>query len=235
MHQIVDISILFSCVILGGLLLVWFRNRLDSSLKLFLAFSGAFLLGLCFTHLVPESYNSDLKHPGLFVIGGFLLQIILEFFSRGIEHGHAHLHADHDNRFPVVIMLSLSVHSFVEGMPFGAEEHNHSLLLGIVLHKMPVAIVLMGMFLKSGLSRTRAFIWLLVFAIMSPLGVLVSTMLHASQLEMLANITPAIMAVLIGMLLHVSTTILFESSDGHKFNMMKFISMLIGFTLAFIA
>lgn len=238
MHQILDTAVLFSCVLLGGFLLIWFKKWLDSSLKIFLAFSGAFLLGLCFTHLVPASYQSDLSNPGLFVIGGFLLQIILEFFSKGIEHGHVHAHEDghqHGHTFPIVIMLSLCVHSFVEGMPFGAEEHNHSLLVGIVLHKLPVAIVLMGMFLQSGLSRKKSFLWLLLFAVMSPLGVLVSTFLHSSQLESLANMTPAIMAVLIGMLLHVSTTILFETSDGHKFNLVKFSAMLLGFVLAFIS
>jgi hypothetical protein len=41
-----------------------------------------------------------------------------------------------------------------------------------------------------------------------------------------------IIGVLVGILLHVSTTILFESESGHKFNLMKFVIILAGIALA---
>jgi len=41
-------------------------------------------------------------------------------------------------------------------------------------------------------------------------------------------------AVVVGILLHVSTTILFESSKDHQFNWSKIISILLGIGLAYI-
>ena len=43
------------------------------------------------------------------------------------------------------------------------------------------------------------------------------------------------MAIVIGILLHISTTILFESSDGHKFSFQKIITIIIGAILAILS
>jgi hypothetical protein len=42
-------------------------------------------------------------------------------------------------------------------------------------------------------------------------------------------------ALIIGVFLHISTAILFESSENHKFNLQKFIAILIGFAVAFLS
>ena len=61
------------------------------NLKLLLAFSGAFLLSITVFNFLPEVYNNSNKPVGLFIMIGILLQVILEFFSKGAEHGHVHL------------------------------------------------------------------------------------------------------------------------------------------------
>ena len=43
-----------------------------------------------------------------------------------------------------------------------------------------------------------------------------------------------ILAVVVGMFLHISTTIIFETNENHKFNVMKLTSILIGCSLAFL-
>jgi hypothetical protein len=40
------------------------------------------------------------------------------------------------------------------------------------------------------------------------------------------------MAMVIGIFLHISTTILFESSDGHKFSLQKILAIIIGACIA---
>ena len=40
-----------------------------------------------------------------------------------------------------------------------------------------------------------------------------------------------IMAVVIGIFLHVSTSILFETGENHKYNLRKFITVCLGFLL----
>ena len=57
-----------------------------------------------------------------------------------------------------------------------------------------------------------------MFALMTPLGTWIS---HNSTF--LAEYAHMINAVVIGIFFHISTTILFESGDGHKFNLSKFI------------
>lgn len=243
MDYIVVVSLFFTVIIGGGLVLA--IPQINKYLKLLLAFSGAYLLAICVMHLLPEVYHSHYEYTGLFILGGFLLQLFLEYFSGGIEHGHVHVHQEKANRFPVAIMISLCIHSFFEGMPLEAEIHNHvshshdhsngSLLYGILLHKLPVAIALMSLLLQSGLSKARAFLWLAVFAIMAPLGTVLG---HTFGHELVAAIEPffvIVLAVVVGMLMHIATTILFESSDGHKMNLMKFASIILGGALAFLA
>ena len=41
-----------------------------------------------------------------------------------------------------------------------------------------------------------------------------------------------ILAVVVGMFLHISTTIIFETTENHKFNLLKLVSILVGVTLA---
>jgi uncharacterized membrane protein YadS len=50
---------------------------------------------------------------------------------------------------------------------------------------------------------------------------------HSEQL------LPYVMAVLMGIILHVSTMILFEAEEGHRFNRVKFLIILLGFAAAF--
>jgi len=42
------------------------------------------------------------------------------------------------------------------------------------------------------------------------------------------NSLSLVTALLIGIILHVSTTILFESEEGHRFNRMKFLFIILG-------
>ena len=114
-------------------------------------------------------------------------------------------------------------------MPLGVAE-NRSLLYAIVIHKLPIAIILAGFLKNSSLSKGYVFIFLFLFAIMSPLGSWVSG--NYSFIHQYSN---HINALIIGVFLHISTAILFESSENHKFNLQKFIVILIGFAIAFLS
>ena len=127
-------------------------------MKLLIAFSGAYLFAITVLHLIPEIYhtNTDGVYIGLFILIGFFLQIVLEHFSQGIEHGHVQL----QKNVPVSMMIGLCIHAFLEGMPLGDHVHHHhhhthdALLTGIALHKIPVSIVLFSMFIHSGMKKT---------------------------------------------------------------------------------
>ena len=230
--------LLFATVLLSGLWALRQKNISAQRLKLLLAFSGAFLFALCALHLIPDVYSGGGKSIGYFILAGFLLQLVLEFFSEGIEHGHIHVHKEHHHAFPFAIIFSLSLHSFLEGMPLS--EHNddshvhNSLLTGIILHHIPVAMALTAMLMQSGVRKLTIIFCLLLFAVMAPLGAFTSTLLGEGRAAMLSEYYPQIMALVIGIFLHISTTILFESTEDHRFNYLRMGTIVAGVATAII-
>lgn len=210
-------------VLLSFLFLVARRQPQPGKHGLLLAFSGAFLLAITLLELIPEAYHSgNPRLTGVFVGLGILLQIVLEFLSRGAEHGHVHTQTS--GKFPLLLLLGLSIHAFLEGVPL---EDNHDFLLAIVIHKIPVALILGGFLLRSGLNTGAAWLFMGLFAAMTPLGALAGGMVE------LEHDHPYILGLVIGVLLHVSTVILFESSEGHSFNLRKLSAILLGMVLAY--
>lgn len=214
--------------VLVGILIVFGLKPSQKSVQLLLAFSGAYLLSITTLHLFPEVYATQSSTVGIFILVGLLFQIILDFFSKGAEHGHIHVHDDH--LFPWALFLSLCVHAFLEGIPLG-HSHNHEYLLwAIVIHNVPISIILGTFFMKSEISKKNAILFMLLFSAMSPLG-----SLAGEHLEFLMDYKTEITAIIIGIFLHISTIILFETSKDHKFNLYKFIAILVGMIVAYLA
>src|SRR3954470_4770857 len=92
--------LLFSSILFSGCSVFLFKGINARVLKLLLAFSGAYLFALTVLHLIPEIYRSGEKTIGIFIFIGFFIQIVLEFFSEGIEHGHIHIHRSQNASFP---------------------------------------------------------------------------------------------------------------------------------------
>ena len=84
--------VLIISVFIGALIVQAVKELNANAIKLLLAFSGAYLFAISVFHLLPEIYSGGNKTVGIFILLGFILQIILEFFSQGIEHGHTHTH-----------------------------------------------------------------------------------------------------------------------------------------------
>ncbi len=230
-------SLLFLIPLLSGLSIFLFKNGNNKTrLKLFLAFSGSYLFAISVVHILPEIYAREEHHIGIYILIGFFFQILLELFSEGIEHGHMHVHKHASAAFPTTLMLSLCIHSFLEGMPLAQSLSYHGghtqLLWGIVLHHIPVAFALMSMLLESKVKVSIAIVCLLLFALMAPLGALASNIISTSLIIDLSLYFDKIMGIVVGIFLHISTTILFESSENHRFNLYKFAVIVVGALLA---
>ena len=165
--------VLFVTVLASGSLVFLIKRDDQKLLKLLLAFSGAFLIGISFLILVPEVFSRPAPLAGLFVLAGFLIQLTLELITGGAEHGHKHVHDEGEKAAPWLLLTGLCIHAFLEGMPLVsrfATEIQHSLVLGIVVHNIPISLTLMGLFLHYGCKPVKAFIYLGIFALMTPLG-----------------------------------------------------------------
>ncbi len=224
---------LIASVLIGALLGKWLRESKTISIKFLLSFSGAYLLGISVFHLLPEVYETHAHHYGLLVVAGFLVQLVLEAFSKGLEHGHSHVAMFKNKGLPMGVLISLFLHAFLESIPIGSS-HNHlsrdALLWGILVHKVPVSIILYNMLCELKLSLTRRVVIITIFALMSPLGVYLG-----DSLSFLADYSRELTAFVFGIFLHISTTILFEDNKSHHFNVMKYAVILLALLIAWLS
>jgi len=221
-----EIIALFLAVLVGTVLVLILKPK-AAIVSLLLTFSGAYLLSITVLKLFPEIYaKSDGSGIaiGVFVIIGLVTQLILDFFSKGAEHGH--VHSLDTQYFPWALFISLNIHAFMEGLPLS--DHNHDdLLWAIVIHKVPIAMVLASFLTHFKSNKWYSILFLLVFASMSPLGTLVG-----GKVDFLITYSNQINAIVAGVFLHIATIILFETSKDHRFDFLKFTALLVGVALA---
>lgn len=247
-YNIINVNttiILFYTLIVVGIvgwivLLPGKRLLSDKTVANISVFGGAFLFASCFINLVPHLYLEGFETPrfhikvGAAVLVGYFIQLVLEHVTGGVEHGHNHCHECEEHRHamhPVTgLLIGLSIHSFLEGMPLIDPDGDihQGLLYGIVLHNIPITLVLLGLFINNGYSFRRSLLLLLIFAVMTPLGSLCNLYLLPDN-EVLQSL---LMGLVVGILLHVSVSILFDH-DHNLFSWKKILLILIAFIAAY--
>ena len=244
----------FLAVVIGYGIGYLMKTENKRNIKLLLAFSGAFLLSLTVMHLLPEIYefantntaliphdhshadhdhHHDHEHGhdhaafkliGLYIMLGIVFQMILEFFSKGAEHGHVHGH-ESMRHIPWSLFISLCLHALFEGMPVAMHQ---DMAWGIAIHHLPIAVIL-TLFLRSAkLNAVQIAFFMLVFAGMTPLGTFI-----ADQASWVQDYYTEITAIVVGILFHIASTIIFEASENHKFNLAKVSAIVLGILLAY--
>ncbi len=221
-----------AAVCIGFLIVYIFKPSDQKVLKLLLAFSGAFLLAITIFNLLPEVFevhdhdheHGHTKHIGIWIMVGILLQKVLEYFSKGAEHGHVHTN-EQTTTIPKLLFISLGIHALLEGFPI---HHTEGVLLGIFIHKIPIAIILTTFLFNTKIKKPLIALALAGFALMTPLGTFI-----AANFNMAQEYYQEISALVIGIFLHVSTTILFESNEGHTFNVTKLLIILMATLIAY--
>jgi zinc transporter ZupT len=241
------LSVLFLVPLISGLLVYLLPEGRTKSYRLLLVFAGSYLFGITVVHILPELYrgSGEVELIGLFVLAGFFLQQLLEHFTSGVEHGHIHTHA-HDSQHhshyhqqvsALVLLMALCVHAFLEGamlaQPVEPEFHYdvNAILLGIALHRAPAAFALMTVLAFQLHSRQKAIPYLIAFSVAAPIGLLISTYLAEAEVLTATGLT-LLYALVSGNFLHISTTIVFESSPEHHFNARKLTVAILGALVA---
>lgn len=233
-------------IMIWGLMMPRKRSVSPKTMEYITVFGGAFLFASCFINLVPHMFlgEGDFRFVtptchfkvAAAVMLGFLIQLFLEHLTKGAEHGHNHCHQCEEHQHehsvhPILgLLIGLSIHSFLEGMPMvdlDGDIHQ-GLLYGIVLHNIPITIVMISLFVSNRYSLGKALTYLFIFAVMTPLGSLCN-ILFIPEDEVLQSI---IMGIVVGILLHVSVSILFDH-DHNKFSWMKLLLILIAFVAAY--
>ena len=232
--------LLFLVPLVGGGLALRTTTTWRAQLPTLLSFSGAYLLAIAALELIPDVFSGG-QAAGVWLLLGFFIQLLLESFSQGVEHGHVHVHEEARYGYAIQVMIGLGLHAFLEGLPLGTaagdvisqagRAHGDHLLFGIALHKLPAAFALGLLLRHSGYSDRLVWGCLLVFASLSPIG---------SFLGEVVSIDPVwrvrILAVVVGSFLHISTTILFEAdgSRRHGISWRKFLVIIAGMVVAYL-
>ena len=223
-----QIVILFLSVFLSGLLVISLPKLKTSTFNFLLTLVGSYLLSLTILHLLPDlfAFHASTYFVGLYVLGGFFLQLLLDIFTKGVEHGHMeHKQQDYSKISPLGLFISLCIHAFLDGVILNnatlviptsvSMSINTRLLIGMLFHKASEAFALVSV-LKNILNRrSLVFKYLLGFSLASPFGLWFSK--YCSQ-SLLFNqkIFIALAAMAVGNLLHISTTIFSESIPHHR-------------------
>lgn len=243
--MVVNLTILLGSALGGGLLALFYSERKKLNYSLVLAFSGAYLFAITIIHILPELFVSseDISRTGLYVLGGFFLQQILEFLTAGAEHGHLHPkdnHHKHKTGLAISLLVGLSIHSILEGSLLThshinpADSHNSVVALGIGLHKLPAAFAMMTILLCYYKGKTKPILFLILFSLASPVGLVLSQ--HAIDAQVFTTETINILFALVsGSFLYISTTIVFESAPGHHIKTSKILVLLLGAIVAVLA
>ena len=220
----------FLSVIIGSIIVLFLSKKaIQINSQLTLAFSGAFLLSITLFDLLPNIYlenvlnhNYDQKLTGLMIMTGVLFQVILEFFSNNAKYDELDTNK---NKLPWVLLISLSIHAFIEGFSIRIDQN---ILYGIFIHKIPIAFIITTSLLSTKIKKFKILVFIIFFSLMTPFGTFVSN--NSSQLLSYSSL---IDSLVVGVLLHISTTILFKTSEGYKFNLVKMALVVAAIILAY--
>lgn len=250
----IKLLVLFLTPLLSGLAIYLVPKSKGTNYKLLLVFAGSYLFAITVIHILPELYsqNTGLELIGLFVLAGFFLQQLLEYFTSGIEHGHLHTHESHSHDVhhhghhhsehhrsisALVLLAALCIHAFLEGsmlaepIDIGEVYDASPILVGIALHRAPAAFALMTVLTFQLHSKAKALPYLIGFSLAAPIGLLLSSYLAANEM-ISTTFLIYLYALVCGNFLHISTTIVFESSPEHRFNARKLAVALLGALVA---
>lgn len=219
------VILLILSVLLGVFLGKFFGDR-EKFAKNLLVVSAGFLITICLNEVFPEVYSGDNHHIGLWVIGGVLLQMLLENLTKGFEHGHFHHHTEGKNIFPLALMIGLFIHAFLEGIPLANEKEVLSpYLTGILVHNIPISFILGAFLVKNKKFSASAFLIIAIFALASPFGLFLGQYFNP-------NLEVYFLALVGGIFLHISSVIIFESNKNHNVDWKKIGLVALGILLA---
>ena len=127
------------------------------------------------------------------------------------------------------LLLALGFHGLFEGISLGIQSTIRQtlfLFLAISLHKWAASLSLGISFVKSGIKKKQFIIMILIFSIISPLGVIIGMALSFLSSDILAGI---FLSISVGTFIYIACSeIIIDEFSDNKYKFPKFISFLLG-------
>jgi zinc and cadmium transporter len=170
------------------------KELLNKALLVLVALSAGGLIGGAFLHLLPEAVEETGATLDIFLylLLGFCLFFVLEqFLWWRHEHGTVHKLQP----FSYLILISDSVHNFIDGLIIAAS-FIVSYPIGIVttlavaLHEIPQELGDFGVLIYGGFSRVRALTFNYITAITAILGGVTGYYIYAQIQDSIIYLLP---------------------------------------------
>ena len=135
------------------------------------------------------------------------------------------------------MLLAMSMHTIFEGLAIGLQEtveDTWNLFIAIIVHKMVIAFSL-GVQFTANLKHTRrAVLFVVLFAIMSPLGIAIGTMVtELSDKGTVGSATAnaILQALAAGTFIYVAFFEVLIKEVGQDHGVLKVLAVILGFTV----
>ena len=209
-----------------------------------LAFAAGVMICVSLTDLIPESFellSSIFKgFPALlflliFICLGVILSMAIDKFLPKSENKNIN---NKLYRLGLVSMLAIIMHNIPEGIAtFLSSSTNSSvglsLALAISFHNIPEGISIAIPIYFSTKSKVKAFLYTLISGLSEPLGALLAYFFLASIINNF--IMSIILAIIAGIMIHISIYELLEESLSYKKRSLTGIFFIIGFIFMLIS
>lgn len=165
--------ILLAALVGGGIPLL--RSWKEVHLHQFISFGAGVLIGATFLHMIPEAIELIGSQVGMAVLIGFLVFYFIEKFVmiHACSEGDCEYH-----HIGVPAFLGFSFHSFTDGIALGASYLVPALtpyvFVALISHRVPTSFAFTSILKVSRYSTKRILILLFIFAVMLPVGAILS-------------------------------------------------------------
>jgi len=238
-------AVIFATAWAGGLLSrrVHASSRRDLLFSLGNALAGGIFLGVALFHMLSDAASifhalaPQRNFPLAFLLAGvgfmlmlFLEEILLVDMRRGLPA------AANKPLYPYVMALVLAVHSLLAGLALGMEGTfwgSLAIFIAIVAHKGSAAFALGITLHRGGISRRRITRTLLLFALATPLGIVLGSLFTRLLAGDTGRFFEAVFdALAAGTFLYISVLdIIKEAFFDHRWRWAKFILVTVGLVL----
>ena len=185
--KLVAAVLIFCAGLAGGLLAIRLgkTSYRETATHLANAFAGGVFLGAGLLHMLTDArakfdeFWPSLDFPLVALIAGFgfLIMLLLDKVLLRFGH-HASENFESGRIYPYVLMLALSVHSVIAGVALGLEDEYivaATIFIAILAHKATASMALAISFVRGKLTAPRRTRLLLLFYLMTPLGLLIGS------------------------------------------------------------
>lgn len=196
------------------------------------AFSAGTFLGLGFIHMLAEAQNtwSELgwTYPIAYVLATaafaaslFFEHVLLPDPAHALVHHQGHdcveEHDDHTGSsrlYPYVLVVVLSLHSILAGLTLGTQDAFPAglvILFAILIHKAAAGLALGVSLQGSGITGRRGLQLAGLFAVMTPIGVLLGLALEGVVVQTYQSyLDAAVLALAAGTFIYIASLIIIQ-------------------------